>query len=467
MPQVRIWMRHGPAGADPVTFCSRSAGIRLRWQAARARLAACLLLVLLAPLVATPSLAAQAVPAGRDAAPVRIFFITDVHSNEAALARVIADANRELPDLVLDGGDFVHDGTESEFRRSLEARAQLGPPWYVARGNHDALLRGPFSAAPPQIPAFRTLAIRDVRFILLDNASGVLGGVVMDRLTLELEANTGRPIVVVMHVPPLVERLTLAARLRHLVPFHVASPVMTDPAEVARFMDLMERHRVLAVLTGHTHSFEHSVRGAVHYIVAATAGGLTPGPGVAHEYLDIVIDDGDLVLRRVRIREPAGDPVTMVFRTFDFYRELNGRNHAMQGWNYTPSASVQLRTAAQRVEARGNHHAVVHVSVAFERLLGSVGRASLSTDAGLLAGRSTVAADISAAFRIRLAGDYNRSIYVGAGPAANAGFLAGRATAGIGAGFTAGVEWQAFTLELARSHATNHRATAIMVGRRY
>lgn len=414
-----------------------------------------------APERCVPDTAAGSVPR------VRLFFVTDVHSGHGAFERVLEDASRERPHLVVDGGDFVHDGTWSEFRRANADRERIERPWHVAKGNHDALRVGPFPTEPPRLPAFEAFDCRDVRFIVLDNHDARLTEEQFRRLEAELEEHQGQRMVVVMHVPATLSRQPFMTRLRHLVPFGLASPTMSDDAQVARFTDLMARHQVLAVLAGHTHFHDEQTIGGVRYIVAGTAGGLTPGLGIPAEYLDIEIDGWDMRVRRVRLRDPAGDPVTFVARAFRFFAGLNAFNHAEQGWNYPPSVSVQLRGGARLTEARGGQNAAVAGAVSFERVFGSAGARAAFVDVGLSAATRELAAELAVGYKLRPVGDFNRNAFVAAGGSTNAGVLRGHGTAGVGARIELGVEWEAITVGLHRDWATNHRSTALVLGRRF
>jgi predicted phosphodiesterase len=434
------------------------------------------LLVVLATCVAQVPAVAQ-VQAGEpdasgvQAGPVRIILVSDLHSRLRLVDRFIAAANASLPDVIIDGGDIVHDGTESEFRRADADRARLVPPVHAVPGNHDMLLRGPFTGPRPDLPAFATANHGDVRVVLLDNHEGELTEEQFRLLEAELVANAGRRTFIVMHVPPRLGREPFLMRLRHLLPFRLARPTMRDADQVGRFLALMERHRVVAVLTGHSHFHDHQVHGGVHYIVAGAAGGLTPGLGVANEYIELTLDGRDVGVRRVALNRAAGDPVTFIARAFRFYADLNGFNHAEQGWNYVPSASVQLRSALELVKPRratADHPRIVLAADAsFERSLGAAGRQAGVADIGLIAGEQVLAARLMAGWKLRAVGDYNRNVFLSAGGTANAGLLAGRLSAGVGARAGVGIEWHHVTAELGVGRATNQSATAMTIGHRF
>lgn len=404
---------------------------------------------------------------GEGARPVRFFFVADTHSRHHLVERFLEEALLHRPPLIIHGGDFVHDGTESEFRRARADAARLESPWVEARGNHDVQRRGPFAEPPPAIPPLDAWDHEDVRFIVLDNHDETLTEPQFLALEAELEAHAGRRIVVVMHVPPFLSRERGAARLRRLLPFRLASPVMRVPEQVERFAGLVARHRVLAVLTAHAHAPDRLLVDGVHYVVAGAAGGLTPGLGIASEYLDVTVVGRELEVRRVVLEEPPGNAVAFLARAFRFYAELNGFNHRSQGWNYVPSASVQLRGGVERIERRGEATTVAAATVSFERVLGARGWHSFLADGGAAAGPGSLAARLSLGYRVRPVGSFNRNVFVGAGATANAGLLTGSAAAGVGARAGVGLEWRGLTLEASREWGSGHRATAITLGRRY
>lgn len=402
---------------------------------------------------------------------VRIIFVSDLHSRFRLFDRFIAAANVALPDMIIDGGDVVHDGTESEFRRAYAHRTRLVAPLHAVPGNHDMLPRGPFADAPPDFPALATADHGDVRVVLLDNHLEELSEEQFRLLEAELAAGADRRIMVVMHVPPLLGREPFLMRLRHLLPFRLASPTMHDTDQVARFVDMMERHGVVAVLTGHTHFHDHQMHGGVHYIVTGAAGGLTPGFGIANEYVEITLDGREVNVRRVTLNRAARDPITFVARAFRFYSDLNGFNHSEQGWNYVPSVSVQLRPSLELVKRRDatsdEPRLAVAADASFERLLGSGGRHAVVADIGLMAGEQILVSRFMAGWKLRAVGDFHRNVYLSAGGTANAGLMTGGLSAGVGARGGLGFEWHHATAEVGATRATNHSAVAIAIGHRF
>jgi predicted phosphodiesterase len=431
------------------------------------------MLTLLASLIFTVAPAGSETPAAAPPAPdttastVRIFFLSDAHSRHRRVARFVEEANRAQPDLVLEGGDIVHDGTEAEFRRALAQRAQLHAPWHAVPGNHDLELRGDIHTPPLHFPELRTVHHADLRIILLDNHSEVLTEEQFRQLEAELGVEPERRTLVVMHVPVVLEQEPAALRLRHALPFQLASPTMREPGQVEHFTAMMERYGVLAVLAGHTHAPDHFVRGGVHYIATGALGGLTPGVGIANQYTDILLDGHEVTVRRVEMGEPPRDPGRFVARAFRFYAELNRFNHREQGWSYVPSASVGYRGGVKRIETRTEERTVYWGAATFERLLGERGRQSFHSDLGLAMGPDALIGDVALGYRLRALGDFNRGVYLGGAATASLGMLRDAAPAGVGAQFGVGAEWRHLGVELSRNRATNQRATAVTLGYRF
>jgi predicted phosphodiesterase len=429
-----------------------------------------MLLLLCVACLAQP-VAARQLPAATQATsdtapPIRIFFTADAHSRPAALRRLVEDANLYRPHVVLDGGDLVHDGTEPEFRRAREQLAQLEVPWHGVRGNHDAVLRGPFAGAAPSHPPFAVVDVHGWRVILLDNHDGTLADTQFQQLEAEL-LRRALPTVVVMHVPPWLGREPGLARLRHVLPYRLAEPTMTDPEQVARFRELMARHSVAAILAGHAHRFDHTVDRGVHYIVAGPLGGLTPGFGIPNEYLDITIERGVLGVRRAEVRRASYGPVGLIGRAFTFYSELNAFNHRELGWTYVPSVSVQFRAGAVLLDLPDDDVTVGTVSLPFERLRNGHGRSGFLGEAGVLGGSGTVAPFLTGGFRVRTLGSFQQSLYLGTGVTGVAGLIDGDAAAAVGVQLNAGLEWRHLTLQAGHGWFTGFRATSVSLGYRY
>lgn len=397
--------------------------------------------------------------------PLHLVFFSDAHARMPLIARFVDDANRRRPDLIIDGGDRVTDATAPEFERTAKALAQLEAPVHQVEGNHDAALHGPFPTPPTKPPMFQSFDQQGVHVILLDNHDETLTEAQFQQLEADLAANAGTPTLVAMHVPAILSQERLTTKISKVAPIKFASPVMHDPAQVRRFMDLMGRYQVAAVLAGHTHHPDEVVRDGVRYITAGAVGGQTPGLGIAQEYLDIHVHGRTLDVQRVHLADGPSNPVALGVQTFDYYKDLNQANHAAIGWTYTPGVSVQVRSGLQLSETRRGTSVAGSLSASLENTKPKHG--AIFGEAGLAVGPRELSTDLVAGYKHRLVGDYNRNLHLSGAVGLNGGLIADKLSAGVGARVGVGGEYKRWTFELGHEWATNRQMTAATVGFRF
>ncbi len=421
--------------------------------------------------VLNPSDQLAPTPAKGPVPDVRLFFFSDNHSNPDLLDDFRWKTQTERPDLVIDGGDWVHDGTEPEIKRAYNMRQVFPVPLYMVTGNHDAHLRGPFKDPLPEVPPFRSFDAKGVHFILLDNEDETLTEDQFKLLEADLKANAGKPTLVSMHVPAKLSKEPLTVKLGKHLPFNLASPVMRDEAQVKRFHQLMTQYQVQAVLSGHTHFPDEVVEDGVRYLTVGSSGGLSPKPGLDKEYLDIRLQGQSLEVKRVTLAEGKG-VVGYAGEAFTFYRNLNNFNHAELGWNtdYFPSANVGYQAGFRRVVTGKGDSVAATVGVQMERPMGEKGQGAIFGTVGVSAGTGDnwdVGVQASAGYKHAVYGNYNKGVYLKGAGTANAGYLHGSATAGVGVQAGIGVQYQNFTVELGQEWSTNYRAQQLTVGFRF
>ncbi|EKF42861.1 metallophosphoesterase [Nitratireductor indicus C115] len=135
----------------------------------------------------------------------------------AALAEVVEAARRSLPlvgpvDLAVVTGDLVDYGIEEEYERFKSLMAPLGIPYRALPGNHDdrEMMRSAFAEAdwmPESGPINWVAHLEHFSVIGLDSlVSGAPYGLLEDEtlafLKAELDALSGKPVLVAMHHPP-------------------------------------------------------------------------------------------------------------------------------------------------------------------------------------------------------------------------------------------------------------------------
>ena len=396
---------------------------------------------------------------------LHFFFVADNHSRPEQLQDFITIANQEDPDLIIDGGDFVHDGTEPEIKRAYALRQQLESPTYMVNGNHDAKLRGPFTAPPPQIPPFQSFDHKGAHFILLDDESETISEAQFKQLEADLKANKGKPTFVAMHVPPKLSHEPLTVKLGKKLPMNFASPVMRDPEQVKRFHALMKEYGVKAVLAGHTHFPDEVTEDGVRYITASSAGGLNPKPGLAKEFLDIRLEGDQLKVVR-RPLTPASNVVSYAAEAFDFYADLNSFNHQELGWKYFLSGNVGYSGGLRHVTTSRGESFAPTAGVTFERI-GPAGKGTAFGTLSISAAPQDVGTHLALGYKHAVVGTYNEGLFLSGAVTGNAGYLQGQGTAGVGIRAGVGGQYHNFTLELGQEWATNYSAQTLTGGYRF
>lgn len=415
-----------------------------------------------------PVAALRVAPSQQMQEPVRFLFFSDAHAGFKLLDQFVERANRERPDLVIDGGDIVEEGTEPEFARATAGRAKLEAPLHVVTGNHDVLRKGPFGQEPAGLPDFKSFDHRGVHFILLNNQNERISQEQFEQLEADLAANRGKTTLVVMHVPPFLSKTPLAATIGKAIPFNLASATMADAGEVKRFSDLMTRYGVSAVLSGHTHAPDSLVKGGVQYVVAGGLGAKTPSPGVGHEYLDITVRGREVAIKRVPMDKAPGDPFRYVYQTGAYVARMNQLNHQGLGWDtYMPSNNVQLRTGARVSETSRGSSVAGTASALMEHTFDPRGKSSAFAESTLAAGPRELSTDLAVGYKRRLAGDFNQGLFASGAATVNGGLIAGKGSAGVGIKAGIGLERHQWTLELSHERATNRQMTGISLGYRF
>lgn len=267
------------------------------------------------------------------ASGLRILFLTDFHAREdlgapEALERLAAQVNRIRPDLILGGGDCIHDGfggpreqTRRRFEifRAFAGRLRAPARWVI--GNHD--FAGAVDASGAVRPGDPTALFREaleverchdafdvrgIRFILLQSVE-VLGGKRGYRGYIDAEQQawlkevltdtpTSQPLVVVSHIP--FRTTVVQARQGSTEPLP-GNLVVENAREV---LALFAGRRLELVLQGHLHTDEQIRYNQTAFIMGGAVSGawwkgdnrgteegfgdlrFQPGPGWSYRYLD-------------------------------------------------------------------------------------------------------------------------------------------------------------------------------------
>lgn len=191
----------------------------------------------------------------------------DNRPNLTMLHRFLSLANRHDAPLLFHVGDIVHDGNAISFIKANAMIKHLRSSLTVhgVPGNHDVgvyknllFFNYAFNYPILDTSGFRSFDSANTHFILLNthqrgHSSG-LSPEQMNWLVNDLNANTLETIVVFMHYP--------------VFPAGVYTPLRN----AGKFHDLMTKHNVTLVFSGHEHLFYETDQDGVRYVVTGGAG---------------------------------------------------------------------------------------------------------------------------------------------------------------------------------------------------
>ena len=213
-----------------------------------------------------------------------------------AFKQIVAEVRNLHPAFVVTTGDLIFGSAtdqalvQKEYDEALPLVRSVSVPIYFAAGNHE--IRG--SAANEAIYRQRvspnlyySFDYGTAHLVVLD--TDIVGqehrimGAQFAALENDLRRAQGhaRHIFVFMHQQP------------YPVSLHIGSSLDVYPADRDRFQALLEKYHVEALITGHEHLYDDSVRGGVREIIAGGAGApLYPSSrgGSFYHYLVITVD---------------------------------------------------------------------------------------------------------------------------------------------------------------------------------
>lgn len=233
--------------------------------------------------------------------------LTDQHvttrRNGAAGYRACIDsinALRPRPAFVLMGGDMAWDGNytsrevfEESIRVFKETSDRLAMPWYPCMGNHDTLGLSERRKVPLDDPelgkkmimnrlnwarSYYSFDFGGWHFVVLDSTHEIdtdkgpgqearIGDEQLYWLAYDLGRAAGRPSIAVTHIAAFCNVGQISGDPKHLA---MSGMVVADTKELRR---ILERHKVKALLQGHSHRIEEYRFNGVWYLTSAAGGG--------------------------------------------------------------------------------------------------------------------------------------------------------------------------------------------------
>jgi predicted phosphodiesterase len=214
----------------------------------------------------------------------------DSRDNARVYRRVLDAVAASDAEFLINTGDLVNKGTETQWRDFREIMAGFPLPFYPVPGNHDGLdgsLEG-YLASSGAPAAHYSFERGPVHFTLADSHNGGITAAELDWLRQDLSA-TDRPIkMVFLHHPPFDPDGT-----DHIMAFGNEA-----------FMGLMVEQGVDYVFAGHIHTYAREARDGVLYTITGGAGAplyKKDHPQSFHHYLQVTVRGEEVEIEVVGI----------------------------------------------------------------------------------------------------------------------------------------------------------------------
>lgn len=224
--------------------------------------------------------------------------------------KIFDSMNRDNFDFAVNTGDFVNTGTEKEYLGYLELIRGLKFPTINILGNHDlppgtkdtALFKKHFG------PTIFYFDYRNARFIILNNSAHEFGDDQRKWLNKTLSEAEGRLKFVFMHIPTFNP-----SRRRHYL-------IKWDE-DYKPFEEIIQRHKVNILFTGHIHFFHDSIHQGVRTIITGGGGAPlyeTPERGGFYHWVKVQVNGKNVQAKPVIIPPPYWGRV--IYRIIFFFK---------------------------------------------------------------------------------------------------------------------------------------------------
>jgi 3',5'-cyclic AMP phosphodiesterase CpdA len=267
-------------------------------------------------------------------------FITDCHIQPELNAAIgcrdcFKQISKQPFDFVIQGGDHVFDALEVDRNRAMrlmdlyvETEQVIGLKVHQVLGNHDCFGVFPKSGVDPSAPdygkqfyierfgpTYYAFDHKGVHFVVLDSIGitsdrsyeGRVDAAQLDWLRRDLASlPIGAPIIVISHIP-LVTALSCYEPLDWTLTPHN----WTNVVNARDVLALLQGHKVLGVLQGHSHVAERVLLNGVPFITGgAVSGNWWQGSflGTPEGYLQVDVDGDELRTRYVTYGFHSVDP---------------------------------------------------------------------------------------------------------------------------------------------------------------
>jgi 3',5'-cyclic AMP phosphodiesterase CpdA len=240
----------------------------------------------------TPTITATPVSAAPTSGEPELVFAVcgDSRDDPLTYRRILEAVVADGSEFLINTGDLVNNGTETQWREFQEVMAGFALPFFPVPGNHDGLvgsLNGylAYSGAPAAHYSFdRGL----VHFTMADSHHGGISSAELAWLRDDLSRSQQPVKMVFLHHPPFDPDGT-----DHIMAFG------NKP-----FMNLMVEQDVGYVFAGHIHAYAQQERDGVLYTITGGAGAPLYGtqhPQSFHHYVRIAVQGLDVAIQVVRV----------------------------------------------------------------------------------------------------------------------------------------------------------------------
>jgi len=202
---------------------------------------------------------------------------------------ILRSAKAVRPVFMVNTGDLVERGKDSQFHTFLKLVESTGVPYFTVLGNHDIARHGRDEYHALIGPDYYSFDFGMVRFIYLDNADGHLGAEQLKWFEGQLQG--AKESIVFLHKPP---------------PFgkwghpHRAEGWHQDADE---FVALVQKYKVPYVFAGHIHRFDRKVVNGTTYIITGGAGApLDISKHAAYHFVKVTVGPTGISEKEIKLR---------------------------------------------------------------------------------------------------------------------------------------------------------------------
>lgn len=255
---------------------------------------------------------------------------------------VLQQANGLNPAFVIDNGDLVFSGKPNQYRLFNKTISSLSTTLCTELGNHDIENTGRGIYTMLYGPAYYSFDFSNSHFVFLDSSRGWADKRAIPEeqyqwLERDLKRASGRGIYVITHIPPwdprngvtqskipaYVNRVKngegfIEQKLDNYNESKNMDHGFLDPAEAARFENLMSAYHVNTVYLSHIHSYMDNVKNGVRYLITGGAGAELLSEDSYFHFMIAKVDGGNTATM-VELPSPANNYVARYISTANLF----------------------------------------------------------------------------------------------------------------------------------------------------